>query len=40
MWLDVDLDALATAVNEEDIRTLVRCGVHYDSEVGSLAMFI
>jgi hypothetical protein len=40
VWLDVDLDALAGAASEDDILTLVRCGVRLDSDVESLAMFV
>jgi len=38
--LDVDCDALAAVATDEDIRLLVRCGVRYDSETDSLAMFV
>jgi len=40
IYLDVDCELLAAAASDEDIRTLVRCGVRYDSDVESLAMFV
>lgn len=39
IWLDVEPDALARLATEEQIRDLVRCGVRYDEETDSLAMF-
>lgn len=39
IWLDVDPKALVAVASEDDIVTLVRCGVRYDSDVESLAMF-
>ena len=40
IWLDVDFELLAkSAVTEEDVRDLVRCGVRYDEHSDSLAMF-
>jgi hypothetical protein len=38
-YLDVDCEKLAEVATEDDILTLSRCGVHYDSESDSLAMF-
>jgi hypothetical protein len=38
-WLDADMEKLAQVATEEDILTLVRCGIRYDSECDSLAMF-
>lgn len=40
IWLDVDCEALAAVATEQDIQTLARCGVRYDSETDSLAMFV
>ncbi len=40
IWLDVDCEKLAVIATEEDILTLTRCGVRYDSETESLAMFV
>jgi len=40
IYLDTDCDALAEVATEEDILTLTRCGVRYDSEVDSLALFV
>lgn len=37
-WLDVDGEAIAT-LTDDQILELVRCGVRYDSDVDSLAMF-
>ena len=39
IWLNVDVDELARLATEEDILTLVRCGVRYDSSVQSLVMY-
>jgi hypothetical protein len=39
IYLDVDCERLAEVATEEDVLTLVRCGVHYDEETDSLAMF-
>lgn len=38
IWLDVDLEELAKAATQDDILTLIRCGVRLDGE--SLAMFV
>jgi len=40
IYLDVDCDALAAVATDEDIRLLVRCGVRYDDDLNSLAMFV
>lgn len=40
IWLGVEPDKLAEVATEEDILTLVRCGVRYDSSVESLTMFV
>lgn len=40
IWLDVDPEALAEVATEEDIRTLVRCGVMYELKYDSLSMFV
>jgi hypothetical protein len=39
IWLEVEPDALAAVATEDDLLTLVRCGVRYDGDTGSLAMF-
>lgn len=39
IFLDADCEKLAEVATEEDILTLTRCGVHYDSYTDSLAMF-
>ena len=38
-FIDCDCDELAKAATEEDILTLVRCGVRYDDGCECLAMF-
>lgn len=40
IWLDVDREALAAVVTDDIVRDLVRCGVRYDDEVESLAMYV
>lgn len=40
IWLDVDCEKLASVATEDDILTLVRCGVRYDSSTDSFAMFV
>lgn len=40
IWLDVDTEELAKVATSEDILTLTRCGVRYDSSNDSLAMFV
>jgi len=40
IWLDVDCEKIAVLATEEDILTLTRCGVRYDEETDSLAMFV
>ena len=39
IFLDADCEKLAEVATEEDILTLTRCGVLYDRETDSLAMF-
>lgn len=39
IWLDVDCEALASVVTEGQIVDLIRCGVRYDDDTESLAMF-
>lgn len=39
IYLNVDCERLAEVATQDDILTLARCGVHYDSETESLAMF-
>lgn len=38
IWLDVDLDMLTANATEDDVLTLVRCGVRMSDE--RLAMFV
>jgi hypothetical protein len=40
IFLDVELEDLAKVVTEEQIIELIRCGVRYNTEVGSLAMYV
>jgi len=40
IWLNVDCEKLAEVATEDGILMLVRCGVRYDEETGSLAMFV
>lgn len=40
IWLDVDCELLAEVAIEDDIHTLVCCGVRYDDDSESLAMFV
>lgn len=40
IYLDADLEELAKVATEDDILMLIRCGVHYDIETDSLAMFV
>jgi hypothetical protein len=39
IYLNADCEKLAEVATESDILTLARCGVRYDSETDSLAMF-
>lgn len=39
IYLDADCEKLSEVATENDILTLARCGVHYDSDTGGLAMF-
>lgn len=38
-FLDIDQKQLNKVITDEQILELTRCGVHYDSETDSLAMF-
>ena len=38
-YLDIDCAELANIATEDDIHDLVCCGVRYDAELDSLAMF-
>lgn len=40
IWLDVDVAALELVATEDDVLTLVRCGVMLDDETESLQMFV
>jgi hypothetical protein len=38
-WIDIDPDKLAAAATEEDILTLIRCGISYNAHNASLMSF-
>jgi len=38
-YLNVDIEKLSAIITEEDILTLVRCGVMFDADTDSLMMF-
>lgn len=40
IWLNIDLDDLQKVSTEEDIKTLLRCGITYDEGTDSLHMFV
>lgn len=40
IFLDIDIDKLASIATSEDILMLIRCGVRLDSATDSLAMFV
>lgn len=40
IYLDVDCEFLANAATEDDIKTLIRCGVRYDESNSLLCMFV
>lgn len=40
IYLSVDMDALHEKASDDDLLTLVRCGVRYDSSYDCLAMFV
>lgn len=40
IYLDVDMDELATVITEDQVCDLVRCGVRYDGGLDCLAMFV
>lgn len=40
IWIDSDVAVLAANATEDDIVTLIRCGVRFDADVESLAMYV
>jgi hypothetical protein len=40
IWLEVTPEELAKVATEAQILELVRCGVHFDRDTDSLAMFV
>lgn len=39
IFLDVDPDAIAAKLSDDQLRDLVRCGIRYDSDNDYLSMF-
>ena len=40
IFLDVDIETLESVATEDDLLTLIRCGVMYDSGFDCFAMFV
>lgn len=40
IFLDTDCDRFAEVATEDDILTLVRCGIRYDEETNSLCSYV
>lgn len=40
IWIDIDPEDLSKAATEEQMIELIRCGLRYNSETDSLAMFV
>lgn len=40
VWLDADINTVAKNATEEQIVTLIRCGVHLDIQKNALSMFV
>lgn len=40
IWLDIDCEELWRVATEAQILELIRCGVRYDDDVESLALFV
>jgi len=40
IWLDTDVNLLAQNATEDDVVTLVRCGIRFDASMDCLAMFV
>lgn len=40
IWLSTDTERLAEVATEEDIITLIRCGVMFDSDADCLSLFV
>ena len=40
IWLDADVDTVAVHANEQQIVTLIRCGVRFDEGTWAFAMFV
>lgn len=40
IWLDVTLEQLAAVITEQQVLELIRCGVHYDNDIGCLSLYV
>ncbi len=40
IWLDIDVDQVAENATEEDIITLIRCGIRFDTDNWAFALFV
>lgn len=40
IFLNVNLEELAKVIAEKEVVELIRCGVHFNSEINSLHMFV
>lgn len=40
IYLDINCDELADVATEDDILTLIRCGVRYDDDMDALVMWV
>lgn len=40
IWFNVDVDKLNMVASDEQVKDLIRCGVMYDTELDSLAMYV
>jgi hypothetical protein len=40
IWLVTDPDEIAEVATEADVINLIRCGVRYDGDTGSFAMYV
>ena len=40
IWLNVEPEDLNEVITDEQIQTLIQCGVMYDDDVDSLSMFV
>jgi hypothetical protein len=40
IWLEIDVETFAETATEEDVLTLIRCGVMHDKEFDCFSMFV